>query len=93
VCKTQGVALDPSPFIVLLGQITPLPNPQVATGARARELLEVMDRLNASGSFSSSLVGGGGGWSSAISCPSLCWEAVGRAGREGPLPPACPSPP
>ena len=93
MCKTQGVALDPSPFIVLLGQITPLPNPQVATGARARELLEVMDRLNASGSFSSSLVGGGGGWSSAISCPSLCWEAVGRAGGEGPLPPASPSPP
>lgn len=79
-CKTQGVASAPSPFIVLLGQITPLPNPQVAIGDRALELLEVMDRLRASGSFSSSLGGGGRGWSSAILCP-LCWEAVG--GLEG----------
>ena len=96
VCKTQGVASAPSPFIVLLGQITPLPNPQVATGARAGELLEVKDRLGASGSFSSSLWGGGGGWSSAILCPSLCWEAVGGLEGKGlsllppPVYPRCP---
>lgn len=96
MCKTWGVASAPSPFIVLLGQVTPLPNPQVATGTRTRELLEVMDRLRASGSFSSSLGVEGGGWSSAILCPSLCWEAVGGLEGEGlfllppPVHPRCP---